>query len=279
MAPVLFKDVGKKARDMLKKEYVSDNELELKTATVNGVNFTTNARRSGAGFNTDFEVEYQDKPAGLAVKEKLLADQTLSLEVTLTNKLADGTKVTVESRTKGGEPKAVKAGVEYANSSSNSQVSLDVAHMVVDASTVVAYEQFLFGARTSIDINKHAVQGADVVAAYAGKDFTVTAGLNSATDEVSTTYIHKLSSHKASVAGSYTFNTNKGTSTFAVGGQHDCCEGAFVKGKIDNRGLLSLVYSQKMSNNLTVGLGTSIVTSNLGCANSQDIGVSLKFSG
>jgi len=47
---------------------------------------------------------------------------------------------------------------------------------------------------------------------------------------------------------------------------------------MESSGRLGLVYTQKMNDNLTLGLGTCINTSQLGNSNSQDVGVSLKYS-
>jgi len=278
MSPVLFKDVSKKANDILKKEFVSNHEFEIKNKTTNGLEFTTTGKRNGTGFDIDFEVEYNDKPAGLKVKEKLNNDKDMTLEVSLANKIVDGLKVGVESVTTTGKPKSINATLEFANKSSSSQVVVDLQKLVVDASTVVAYENFLVGAKTQFDANKGSINGADCVASYSSKDFTVTAGVNSGKEEVTGTYVYRLSNVDATLAGSYTFKTSNSSSTFAVGGAYKCDNNSCVKAKVESNGVLSLLYSQKMNENLTLGLGTSIKTSQLGGAGSQDVGVSLKYS-
>jgi len=278
MAPVLFKDVGKKARDLLKKEFISDNEFEIEQNTTNGLKFKANGKRNGTGFDTDFEVEYKDKPAGLTVKEKLTAGSDLSLEISLENKVVNGSKVTIESTTNTGAPKGIKAGFEFSNNASASNVNFDVQKNVLDASATFAYEAFLVGGKAEFDANKGAIKSADAVAQYSNKDFTVTAGINSSLDEISATYIHNLSNVNATVAGTYVFNTNKGSNAFAVGASYKTDASSNVKAKIESTGLLSLLYSQSLNNNLTLNLGTSIKTGALGTAGSQNIGVALKYS-
>jgi voltage-dependent anion channel protein 2 len=278
MAPPVFKDVGKKARDTLKKDFVSEHEVEAKVATTNGLTFTTIGKRNGTGFDLDFEAEYNDKPAGFCVKEKLSSSNDMTLEVSLSNKIVDGMKVSVESVTNTGAPKSIKAGIEYCNKNTATVVTADLQKLTFDASTVFAYENFLVGAKTVFDSNKGSINGADCVAQFSSKDFTVSAGVNSSTDEVAATYVHNLSNVDATVAGTYTFNTSKGTNTFAVGGVYKCDKTSSVKAKIESSGNLSLLYQQKMNNNLTLGLGTTIKTSQLGAANSQSLGVSLKYN-
>jgi hypothetical protein len=277
MAPVLFKDVGKKANDLLKKEFISDNEFEIEQNTTNGLKFKANGKREGTGFNTDFEVEYKDKAAGLSVKEKLNAKNDLTLEVSLENKVANGLKVSVESTTTSGAPKALKAAFEYSNNSATSNVNIDLQKFNVDASATFAYDAFLIGAKTEFDTSKGSVNGADAVIQYTNKDFVVTAGLNSKVDEINATYIHNLPNN-TTVAGTYIFNTTKGTNTFTVGGSYKTDASSSIKAKVDNNGLLSLLYSQSLNNNLTLNLGTTVKTNQLGTAGSQNIGVALKYS-
>jgi len=275
----LFKDVSKKANDILKKEFVSNHEFEIRNRTTNGLEFTTTGKRNNVGFDIDFEVEYNDRPAGLKVRERLNNDKDMTLEVSLANKLVDGLRVGVESVTTTGKPKSLTGTIEYSNKSTISQLVVDLQKTTVDASTVVAYENFLLGAKTQIDPAKPGVSNAECVVGYTTKDFTVTAGVNSAKEEATGTYVYRLASlPDATLAGSYTFKTTNSSSTFAVGGSYRCDATATVKGKIESNGTLSLLYTQKMNDNLTLGLGTSIKTGQLGAANSQEVGVSLKYS-
>jgi len=283
MAPVFFKDVSKKANDLLKKDFVGNHEFEIKNKTTNGLEFTTAGKRNGVGFDIDFEVEYNDKPAGLKVKEKLNKDQDMTLEVSLANRVVDGLKVGVESVTTKGKPKTINAKLEFTNKNSSSEVVVDLQKLSVDASTVVGYENVLAGAKTHFDANKGSFGGADCVASYSGADMTITAGVNTGKDDstsVTGTYVYNLASvaKDATLAGSYTYNLKTSASSFSVGGLYKCDANSSVKAKIESNGLLSLVYSQKMNNNLTLGLGTNIKTSQLGGAESQEVGVSLKYS-
>jgi len=136
---------------------------------------------------------------------------------------------------------------------------------------------FLVGAKTTFDSNKGSINGADCIAQYSTKDFTVTAALNTSSDEIAATYIHNLSNVNATVAGTYTFNTSKGTNNFAVGGKYVTDPTSSIKAKIESTGNLSLLYSQRLNTNLTLNLGTTIKTSQLGAAGSQSIGVALKY--
>jgi len=277
MAPVIFKDVSKKAKDLLDKDFVTNHEFEIKNSTTNGIDFKTNGKRNGTGFNLDFEVEYTDKPAGLKVKEKLNQAGELTLDVELSNKLVDGLKVNVESVTSSGAPKAIKATGQFANKQTATVVSVDLQKYTVEASSVLAYENFLVGARTTFDTAKGGINGADAVASYAAKDTTVTAGLN-ASEEVVASFVHNLSAADATLVGSASYNLNSKASKFTVGGVYKSGPDSSLKGKIDQAGALSLLYSQKVNANLTLGLGTQISTSKLGGPDSQQVGVSFKYS-
>jgi len=259
---------------LLEKDFVSAHSFELKNSTA-GVDFKTEGKRNGTGFNLDFEVEYNDKPAGLKVKEKLSNSGDLTLDVELSNKIVDGLKVNVESVTTSGAPKSIKATAQFANKQTATVVSVDLQKFVVDASSVLSYNDFLIGAKTTFD-PKTGVNGADCIASYSANGTTVTAGLN-ASEEVTGSFVHALANKETTVFGSAAYNVNSKNSKFAVGFVKAGADSS-IKGKVDQTGSLSLLYTQKMNANLTLGLGTVIATSKLGGPNSQDVGVSFKYS-
>jgi len=277
MAPVIYKDVSKKAKDLLEKDFISTHSFEIKNTTTNGIDFKTEGKRANTGFNLDFEIEYTDKPAGLKVKEKLNQSGDLTLDVELSNKIVDGLKVNVESVTTSGAPKSIKATAEFKNKQTATVVSVDLNKLTIDASSVIAYESFLIGAKTTFDTGKGGLNGADCIASYSTKDTTVTAGLN-ASEEVTGSFVHALSATEATVFGSGSYNLTTKASKFAVGGVYKSGADSSLKTKVDQTGTLSLLYTQKMNANLTLGLGTVISTSKLGGPNSQDVGVSFKYS-
>jgi len=277
MAPVIYKDVSKKAKDLLEKDFVSTHSFEIKNSTTNGIDFKTEGKRNGTGFNLDFEVEYTDKPAGLKVKEKLNQAGDLTLDVELSNKVVDGLKVNVESVTSSGYPKAIKATAQYSNKQSSTVVSVDLQKVNVEASSVIAYENFLVGAKTTFDTAKGSIGSADVVASYANKDTIVTVGLNNY-EEATGSFFHNLSNVDATVVGNVSYNVNSKASKFSVGGLYKSGADSSIKGKVDHQGNLSLLYTQKMNQNLTLGLGTVINTSKLGGQQSQEVGVNFKYS-
>lgn len=276
MAPVIYKDVSKKAKDLLEKDFVSAHAFELKNSTTSGIDFKTEGKRNGSGFNLDFEVEYNDKPAGLKIKEKLSNSGDLTLDVEISNKIVDGLKVNVESVTTSGAPKSIKATAQFSNKQTATVVALDFQKLTVDASSVLSYNDFLVGAKATFDTSKGGINGADCIASYSAKGTTVTLGLN-ASEEVTGSFVHSLANAETTLFGSASYNTKSSNSKFAVGFQKNAGDSS-IKGKVDQAGSLSLLYSQKMNANLTLGLGTVISTSKLGQSGSQDVGVNFKYS-
>lgn len=278
MAPVVYKDVSKKAKDLLEKDFVSGQSFEVKNKTSNGLEFKTEGKRKGnQAFDIDFEVEYTDKPAGLKVKERLTGTNEMKLDVELANKIVDGLKINVESVTAQGFPQDVKATVEFKNAHSATVVVADLHKSSVDVSTVLGFDRFQLGAKTSVTA-KGDLSRPEFIASFTTPETVITAGLKD--DNVSATFVHNVAAVEgATVVGSAVFNTaHLKPTSLAVG--YVCKSGTdgVVKAKVDLSGDLSLLYSQKVNANLTLSLGTTIKTTKLGQKDSQDVGVCFKYS-
>ncbi|CAG0920030.1 unnamed protein product [Notodromas monacha] len=96
MAPPMYADLGKQARDVFRKGYhIGLVKLDFKSKTKTGVEFTTgqviNLEKNVVSGNLD--VKYTHAPQGITCTEKWTTDNVINLELAADDALGKGSKV------------------------------------------------------------------------------------------------------------------------------------------------------------------------------------------
>lgn len=180
MAPPSYSDLGKQARDVFGKGYnFGVWKLDCKTKTDSGVEFSTSGHSnqdSGKVFGS-LETKYKVPEYGLTFSEKWNTDNTLSTDVTHTDTLLKGLKLTFEGSfapQSGNKNGKVKASYGQDLVQVNSDVNLDLAGPVVNASAVVGWEGWLAGYQTAFDTKQGKLTTNNFTLGYTNKDIAVT---------------------------------------------------------------------------------------------------------
>lgn len=206
MAPPAYSDLGKQARDLFGKGYHFGMwKLDVKTKTNSGVEFTTGGhsnQESGKVFGS-LETKYKVKEHGLTFTEKWNTDNTLSTEVAVQDKLLEGLKLSLDCnfapqsgyvvapqyglralyrpsdrakllfifrRNKSGRVKAEFAQ-DYVHL--NSDVNLDLAGPLVNASAVFGYQGWLAGYQTAFDTRNTKITANNFALGFTANDFVL----------------------------------------------------------------------------------------------------------
>lgn len=177
--PPSYSDLGKNARDIFGKGYhFGLYKLDCKSKTDSGVEFSTsghNNQDTGKVFGS-LETKYKVPEYGLTFSEKWNTDNTLYTDVTHTDKLLQGLKLTFEgsfapqSGNKNGKLKA-SYGQDFVKI--DSDVNINLAGPVINASGVVGYEGWLAGYQTAFDTQKTKLVINNFAIGYTAKDFAV----------------------------------------------------------------------------------------------------------
>lgn len=180
MAPPSYSDIGKNARDVFNKGYnFGVWKLDVTTTTNTGVVFSTSGhsnQETGKVFGS-LETKYKVPEYGLTFSEKWNTDNTLSTDVTHADKLLKGLKLTFEGTFAphtGNKNGKVKASYGHDLVQVNSDVNLDLAGPVVNASGVVGYEGWLAGYQTAFDTQKVKLVTNNFALGYTNKELAVT---------------------------------------------------------------------------------------------------------
>lgn len=179
MAPPAYSDLGKSARDIFGKGYHFGLwKLDCKTKTDTGVEFATSGHSNqdtGKVFGS-LETKYKVPEYGLTFSERWNTDNTLSTDVTHTDKLLKGLKLTFEGSfapQSGNKNGKVKASYGHDLVQVNSDVNLDLAGPVINASAVVGWEGWLAGYQTAFDTQKAKLVTNNFAIGYTNKDIAV----------------------------------------------------------------------------------------------------------
>ncbi|XP_021714458.1 mitochondrial outer membrane protein porin 2-like [Chenopodium quinoa] len=241
--PGLFSDIGKRPKDLLTRDYVSDQKFSVSSFSVNGVAFTSTAVKKGGLSNGDVAALYKYKNTVIDVK--LDTESKISTTITIAD-IIPSTKTIASFKipdTSGG-----KLEVQYFHNHATftSAVALNKSP-VVDVTATLGTPTIAFGVEAGYDTTSG--------------DFTkYTAGVNLSKpescasiilgdkgDTVKASYLYHFDQLKKSAAVaeiSRRFSTNE--NTFTVGGSYALDHLTTVKAKLNNHGKLGTVFQHQV---------------------------------
>lgn len=181
--PPSYSDLGKAAKDIFNKGYHFGLwKLDVKSRTDSGVEFATSGhsnQESGKVFGS-LETKYNVKDYGLAFTERWNTDNVLYTDITNTDYLLQGLKLTLEGSfapQSGNKSGKLKASFGQDNIKLDSDVNLRLDGPVINASAVVAYEGWLAGYQTAFDTDKTKLVINNFAVGFTNKDFAVNANV------------------------------------------------------------------------------------------------------
>jgi len=280
MAPPSYSDLGKQARDIFGKGYHFGLwKLDCKTKTESGVEFSTSGHSNqdtGKVFGS-LETKYKVPEYGLTFTEKWNTDNTLYTDVTHTDKLLKGLKLTFEGSfapQSGNKNGKLKVSYGHDLVQVNSDVNLDLAGPVVNASAVVGWEGWLAGYQTAFDTQKGKLVTNNFALGYTNKEIAVTTNVNDG-NEFNGSIYHKVNNTLGcGVQLSWTSGSN--ATKFGIGAQYNLEKDAVVRAKVNNSSQIGLSYQQKLRDGVTATLSTLIDGKNFN-AGGHKVGVALEL--
>jgi len=280
--PGLYADLGKKSNDLLSKEFPDRHKLEVKTKTLNGVNFEGNITRNNDGsFYGSLNPKYKHNAHGVTLGATVDTKRALKVEATVED-VVPGLKASV---TVHGDSESLTVDAEYKHEYITVGGAINVLSPKgnrLTAASVVGYEGFALGLQAEYVYDKW--QNINGVASYTHPDFvgTLFARVNTqaTTNIFGLTFHHRLNA-RASIAAEGSFDVNKTSESpkITVGGSYDLADSpTTVKGKLDTEGRASLSYAHRLNKYARLILGTSINTNNFSASGNHSFGLTLSIN-
>lgn len=281
MAPPVYADLGKQARDVFNKNYhFGLLKLDLKTKTDAGVEFATGLtsnRDSGKVFG-NLETKYQVKEHGVTFTEKWNTDNALATEISIQNSILKGLKLSAEgtfSPQSGSKSAKIKSSYAHDTVSVNADVDIGSNGPILTASAVLGYQGFLGGYQAKIDIPNSKLLNNNFALGYANNDFILHTNVNDGQVFAGSVYQKVTPDVDAGIDLNWSVGNND--TRFALGCKVQLDSEASVRGKVNNNSEIGLGYSQKLRDGVTVSLSTLIDAKNFD-QGGHKVGLSLELT-
>ncbi|MCO5606405.1 hypothetical protein L7F22_060593 [Adiantum nelumboides] len=240
--PGLFSDVGKKARDLLYKDYNYDHKVTLTTSTSTGLSFTSCGTQRGEGILGDVTIKF--------LKDNLTADMKVD---TKSNVLAT---ITWDEPTPGlkailnlsyPDQKSGKAEVQYKHDYAGVSANVGLTPSpLTDFSAVVGSNEIAFGGEVGFDTAGGNITKYNAGLSWTKPDFTAAFFLADRADTFKFSYLHTLSPlTNTTVGAEIAHSFSKDENTFTVGGLCMLDPLTVVKGRLSQNGKIAALIQHE----------------------------------
>lgn len=256
--PGLYSDIGKRARDLLYKDYQSDHKFTLTTITASGVAITSTGTKKGELFLADLSTKLTNKNITTDVK----VDTNSNLLTTITvDEPAPGLKAILSFRVP--DQRSGKVELQYLHEYAGISTSLGLtANPIVNFSGVVGNSTLALGTDLSFDTASGNFTKCNAGVSFTNADLIASLNVNDKADTLNASYYHIVSPLTGTAVGaelSHSFSTNENTLT--IGTQHALDPLTSVKARVNNYGKASALIQHEWYPKSTVTISGEVDTS------------------
>ncbi|GMI90265.1 ARABIDOPSIS THALIANA VOLTAGE DEPENDENT ANION CHANNEL 1, voltage dependent anion channel 1 [Hibiscus trionum] len=240
--PGLYSDIGKKARDLLYKDYQADHKFTLTTYTSNGVVITSTGTKKGELLLADVNTQLKNKNITTDVK----VDTRSNLFTTVTvDEPAPGLKTIFSFVIP--DQKSGKVELQYQHEYAGISTSIGLtANPLVNFSGVVGNSSVSVGTDLSFDTASGNFTKLNAGLNITHSDLIASMTLNDKGDTLTASYYHIVSPLTNTAVGAeltHSFSSNENTLT--IGTQHALDPLTAVKARVNNYGKASALIQHE----------------------------------
>ncbi|KAG2710278.1 hypothetical protein I3760_04G019200 [Carya illinoinensis] len=240
--PGLYSDIGKKARDLLYKDYQSDHKFTITTYSPTGVAITSSGTKKGEIFLADVNTQLKNKNITTDIK----VDTNSNLLTTITiDEPAPGLKTIVSFRVP--DQRSGKVELQYLHDYAGISTSVGLtANPIVNFSSVIGTNLVALGTDLSFDSKTGNFTKCNAGLSFSNADLIASLTLNDKGDSLSASYYHSVNLLTNTAVGgevTHSFSTNENTIT--VGTQHALDPLTTLKARVNNFGKASALIQHE----------------------------------
>ncbi|XP_010925058.1 mitochondrial outer membrane protein porin 1 isoform X2 [Elaeis guineensis] len=243
MGPGLYSEIGKKARDLLYKDYLTDQKFTVTTYTSTGVAITASGTKK-----TEFifgEIQSQLKKKNITVDVKANSESNLLTTVTVDELATPGLKTIFSFVVP--DQRSGKVELQYLHDYAGVNTSIGLtANPIVNISSVFGTKAFAVGADVSFDTASGNFTKYNAGLSVTNADLIAALTLNNKGDSLSGSYYHLVSPLSSTAVGAeitHSFSSNENTLTFGM--QHALDPLTTVKARFNNYGKASALIQHE----------------------------------
>ncbi|PWA78526.1 Eukaryotic porin/Tom40 [Artemisia annua] len=240
--PGLYPDIGKKARDLLYRDYQSDHKFSLTTYTANGVAITSSGAKKGEAFLADVNTKLINKNITTDIK----VDTNSKLYTTITvDEAAPGLKTILSFVAP--DQRSGKVELQYFHDNAGISTSIGLtASPIVNFSGVAGNNTVALGTDVSFDTASGNLIKYNAGLSFSTTDLIASLILSDKLDTVTASYYHTVSPLTNTAVGAeltHGFSSNENTLT--IGTQHSLDPLTTVKARVNNAGIASALLQHE----------------------------------
>ncbi|KAL5168362.1 Mitochondrial outer membrane protein porin 2 [Glycine soja] len=241
--PGLFTDIGKKSKDLLTKDYSSDQKLTISSYSISGVALTSTSVKKGGLSTGDVAALYKYKNTIIDVK----LDTASTISTTLTfNDVLPSTKTIASFKLP--DYNSGKLEVQYFHDHATLTTAVALKQSpVIDVSATVGTPTIALGAEAGYDTSSGGFTKYTAGISVTRPDSSASVILGDKGDSIKASYLHHLDLLKKSAAVAEItrkFSTNE--NIFTVGGSFAVDPLTQVKARLNNHGKLGALLQHEI---------------------------------
>ncbi|KAI9089303.1 hypothetical protein K1719_029582 [Acacia pycnantha] len=241
--PGLFSDIGKKAKDLLTKDYSSDQKFTVSTYSGAGVALTSTAVKKGGLSTGDVAAQYKQKNSIIDIKVD--TESNISTKLTFTD-IVPSTKTIASFKLP--DYNSGKLEVQYFHDHATVTTVIALKQSpIIDFSAAIGTPTIAFGAEAGYDTTSGGFNKYTAGIGVTRPDSHASIILGDKGDSIRASYVHHLDqSKKSSAVGemSRKFSTNE--NTFTVGGSFAVDHLTQIKARLNNHGKLGAILQHEI---------------------------------
>ncbi|CAO2178501.1 unnamed protein product [Urochloa humidicola] len=271
MGPGLYSDIGKKTRDLLNKDFHTDQKFTLTTCTSNGATITAASTKKNEAIFSEIQTKLKHK--NVTVDVKATSDSLLLTTVTIEELGVPGLKkiVTVPFPNQA----AGKAELQYLHDYAGINASFGLnTKPLVNLSAVFGTKAIAAGADVAYDTATGDFTKYNAGLSFTNADLIAAVTLNNKGDSITASYYHLVNAEKNTAVGAEvtrSFSSSKNTVTF--GTQHALDPSTTVKARYNSNGIASALIQHEWRPKSFFTLTTEVDTTAL--EKNSKVGLSL----
>ncbi|XP_050221550.1 mitochondrial outer membrane protein porin of 34 kDa-like [Mercurialis annua] len=239
--PGLYTEIGKRARDLLNKDYQTDQKFTISTYSPTGVAITSTGHKKGDVFVADINTQLKKK--NVTTDIKVDTDSNLFTTITVDEPYFPGLKAILSFKVP--DQWSGKMELQYLHEYSAISTSIGLTpNPAINLSGVIGTNVVSLGTELSFDTKSGTVTKCNAGLSYSNADLIASLTLNDKGDTVKASYYHTVNpTHAVGAEVNHSFSTNE--STFTIGSQHVLDPLTTVKARVNNFGKASALVQHE----------------------------------
>ncbi|KAL3813348.1 hypothetical protein ACJIZ3_014616 [Penstemon smallii] len=258
--PGLYTDIGKRARDLLYRDYQSDQKFTLTTYSPTGVTLTSSGTKKGDLFLADVNTQLKHKNITTDIK----VDTGSNLLTTVTiDEPTPGLKTIFSFKVP--DQRSGKLELQYLHEYAGISSSIGLTpNPIVNFSGVLGNNKLALGSDVSFDTKEGTLTKSNFGVSFTNADLIASLTLNDKGDTLSASYYHTVSPLTNTAVGAevtHSFSSNENTIT--VGTQHSLDPLTTVKARLNNFGKANALIQHEWRPKSLITVSTEVDTKSI----------------